>query len=230
MMEVELPTAREDVDQLWAASRASLKHKPPEEKEKRDAATKQADHDRNSRTNVVLAWVGSNMYVLFYFYVTFFCKLLITRLIRLMIIVFTSTAFSEWVAKHVTQEGNAAFNPYLTFLFYALCVPLSFLLAELNTQMTITVLVYQLSVSLAHSSICSCDSSASSSLTPPQRPCQPFLTLSTACCSSLYVNSNLICTVTYAYPPPPLASRSCQGVTLCCRALILFSTRNGFCL
>ena len=62
-MEVEIPTAREDVDQLWAASRAALKHKPAEEKEHRDSATKQADHDRNSRTNVVLAWVGSNMYV-----------------------------------------------------------------------------------------------------------------------------------------------------------------------
>lgn len=62
-MEVEIPTAREDVDQLWAASRAALQHKPPEEKQHRDSATKQADHDRNSRTNVVLVWVGSNMYV-----------------------------------------------------------------------------------------------------------------------------------------------------------------------
>lgn len=64
LMEVELPTAREDVDQLWNASRYALSVKPPEEKEHRDAATKQADHDRNSRTNVVLAWVGTNMYVL----------------------------------------------------------------------------------------------------------------------------------------------------------------------
>ena len=63
MIEVELPNAREDVDSVWAASRSSLAHKPPPEKEHRDAATKQADHDRNSRTNVVLAWVGSNMYV-----------------------------------------------------------------------------------------------------------------------------------------------------------------------
>jgi len=97
-MEVEIPTAREDVDQLWAASRAALKHKPPEEKEHRDSATKQADHDRNSRTNVVLAWVGSNM---------------------LMIIVFTSSAFSDWVQTHVTKAGGTAFNPYLTFLFFA---------------------------------------------------------------------------------------------------------------
>ena len=63
LYEVELPTAREDVDQLWTASRSALSMKPPAEKEHRDAATKQADHDRNSRTNVVLAWVGTNMYV-----------------------------------------------------------------------------------------------------------------------------------------------------------------------
>lgn len=63
VMEVELPTAREDVDQVWNASRQALSHKPPQEKEHRDAATKQADHDRNSRTNVVLAWVGTNMCV-----------------------------------------------------------------------------------------------------------------------------------------------------------------------
>jgi len=60
-MEVELPTAREDVDQLWTASRAALKMRPPQEKERRDAQTKQADHDRNSRTNVVITWVGTNM-------------------------------------------------------------------------------------------------------------------------------------------------------------------------
>ncbi|PFH52304.1 glycosyltransferase family 2 protein [Amanita thiersii Skay4041] len=98
VMEVELPTAREDVDQLWSAARASLKVKPPEEKEHRDAATKQADHDRNSRTNVVLAWVGSNM---------------------VLIIIFTSTAFLEWVAEHVNVVGQSKFNPYLSFLFYA---------------------------------------------------------------------------------------------------------------
>lgn len=63
VLEVEVPTAREDVDQLWNASRYALSVKPAEEKEHRDAATKQADHDRNSRTNVVLAWVGTNMCV-----------------------------------------------------------------------------------------------------------------------------------------------------------------------
>lgn len=62
-MEVEVPTAREDVDRLWTASQAALAMKPPEVKEHRDAETKQADRDRNSRTNVVLAWVGTNMCV-----------------------------------------------------------------------------------------------------------------------------------------------------------------------
>jgi len=98
MMEVEIPTAREDVDQLWAASRASLRIPPPEQKEHRDAATKQTDHDRNSRTNVVLAWVGTNM---------------------LMIVAFTSTAFSNFVASYV-KSGDSTFNPYLQFLFFAL--------------------------------------------------------------------------------------------------------------
>ncbi|KAF8640859.1 hypothetical protein AX17_000507 [Amanita inopinata Kibby_2008] len=98
VMEVELPTAREDVDRLWAASRAALKVKAPEVKEHRDAATKQADHDRNSRTNVVLAWVGSNM---------------------VLIVVFTSNAFLDWVSQHVNGGEHSKFNPYLSFLFYA---------------------------------------------------------------------------------------------------------------
>ncbi|TFK56805.1 chitin synthase 2 [Heliocybe sulcata] len=99
MMELELPSAREDVDQLWAASRSALRYKPAEEKEHRDAATKQSDHDRNSRTNVVLAWVGTNM---------------------LMIVVFTSEAFLTWVNEHIETTADSTFNPYLTFLFFAL--------------------------------------------------------------------------------------------------------------
>lgn len=98
LMEVEVAN-REDVDQLWTAARASLRTKPVEEKQHRDAATKQADHDRNSRTNVVIAWVGTNM---------------------LMIVVFTSTLFTNWVKEHINTSNNNTFNPYLTFLFYAL--------------------------------------------------------------------------------------------------------------
>ncbi|THH33138.1 hypothetical protein EUX98_g1034 [Antrodiella citrinella] len=99
VLEMELPAAREDVDQLWVASRSALGVKPPEEKEHRDAATKQADHDRNSRTNVVLAWTGTNM---------------------IMILVFTSTAFNNWIQQHVEVSSDTTFNPYLTFLFWAM--------------------------------------------------------------------------------------------------------------
>jgi len=99
LLEVEIPTAREDVDSMWAASRTSLRHPPPKEKEHRDAATKLADHDRNSRTNVVLTWVGTNM---------------------LMIVFFTSSAFTNWVSKHVAPAANTTFNPYLALLFVSL--------------------------------------------------------------------------------------------------------------
>jgi len=99
MMEVKIPTAKEDVDALWAASRAALRNKPPPEVEHRDAATKQSDHDRNTRTNVVLLWVGTNM---------------------AMILVFTSTSFVNWVANVSGTRGTGPFNPYLVFLFYSL--------------------------------------------------------------------------------------------------------------
>lgn len=99
VLEVELPTARDDVDQLWNASRYALSVKAPEEKEHRDAATKQADQDRNSRTNVVLAWVGTNM---------------------VMIVVFTSSIFTNWVENHLSSTEGASFNPYLSFLFICL--------------------------------------------------------------------------------------------------------------
>ena len=61
VLEIEVPTQREDAAKIWDAARSSLGRKPPAEKEHRDAETKQADHDRNSRTNVVLAWIGTNM-------------------------------------------------------------------------------------------------------------------------------------------------------------------------
>ncbi|QRV83038.1 chitin synthase [Ceratobasidium sp. AG-Ba] len=98
MMEVMVPTAKEDIDEMWAASRSVLRQKPAEVKEKRDAVTKQLDHDRNSRTNVVLVWTGTNM---------------------AMIIFFTSELFTE-LTKKWSSTATGVFNPYLSFLFYAL--------------------------------------------------------------------------------------------------------------
>jgi len=99
MLEVAIPSTREDVDSLWMESQAALRHKPVEEKQHRDAETKQQDHDRNSRTNVVLSWVGTNM---------------------TMIVIFTSSAFVKWISAHFNETTNSTFNPYLTFLFWAL--------------------------------------------------------------------------------------------------------------
>ncbi|KAF8326373.1 chitin synthase 2 [Cantharellus anzutake] len=98
VMEVEVITAKEDIDKLWKASQHSLRIPAPEEKQHRDAATKQSDHDRNSRTNVVLAWIGTNM---------------------IMVIAFTSQFFNDWAAKHFTSS-TGVINPYLIMLFYAL--------------------------------------------------------------------------------------------------------------
>jgi hypothetical protein len=58
---------------------------------------------------------------------------MLTLPFRLMIVVFTSKAFTEWAATHVQREGDTPFNPYLTFLFIALYVlPFS----ELRIQLT----------------------------------------------------------------------------------------------
>ncbi|CEL57272.1 chitin synthase [Rhizoctonia solani AG-1 IB] len=99
MAEVDLPTSKEDVDSLWAASRTALRNKPPETKEKRDAATKLMDADRNSRTNVVLLWMGTN---------------------AAMIIFFTSELFLDLTKKWADSSTGGVFNPYLSVLFYAL--------------------------------------------------------------------------------------------------------------
>jgi hypothetical protein len=41
---------------------------------------------------------------------------------RLMILVFTSTAFTNFVRNHVNITSDSTFNPYLTFLFFAMYV------------------------------------------------------------------------------------------------------------
>jgi hypothetical protein len=44
---------------------------------------------------------------------------LIALVYRVIILVFTSEAFLEWVRDNTTL-GGSAFNPYLSFLFFAL--------------------------------------------------------------------------------------------------------------
>ncbi|WVW85478.1 hypothetical protein I302_107516 [Kwoniella bestiolae CBS 10118] len=98
MAEVALPTKQEDVEALWQQARAELRVPATEKAEKRSAETKRADQDRNFRTNVVLLFLGSNM---------------------LVILLFTSSAFTTWVNTHFTSATQSTFNPYLTVIFYA---------------------------------------------------------------------------------------------------------------
>ena len=59
-MEVEVITEKEDIEQLWMADRISLYTLAPDEKQHPNAVRKQSDHDRNGRTNVLVAWIGTN--------------------------------------------------------------------------------------------------------------------------------------------------------------------------
>ncbi|BEJ10899.1 hypothetical protein CspHIS471_0103210 [Cutaneotrichosporon sp. HIS471] len=97
-LEVALPTRQEDVEALWQQARAEIRIPPKEVKEKRDATTKRSDSDRNFRTNVVLLFLGSNM---------------------IIILLFTSSAFTGWISQHFAETTSGAFNPYLTVIFYA---------------------------------------------------------------------------------------------------------------
>ncbi|KAL1405810.1 Chitin synthase, class 2 [Vanrija albida] len=98
MAEVALPTRQEDVEALWQQARSEMRIPPKEVKEKRSAETKRSDSDRNFRTNVVLLFLGSNM---------------------LIIMLFTSSAFTDWLGKHFVSATESAFNPYLTAIFYS---------------------------------------------------------------------------------------------------------------
>lgn len=49
-----------------------------------------------------------------------------------MIVVFTSSAFTTWVSDHIETSTDSNFNPYLTFLFFALYVSVSSMLSPLH--------------------------------------------------------------------------------------------------
>ncbi|AAW44688.1 hypothetical protein CNBG2250 [Cryptococcus deneoformans B-3501A] len=98
MAEVALPTKQEDVEALWQQARQELRVPVKEKTEKRSPETKRADEDRNFRTNVVLLFLGSNM---------------------LVILLFTSSTFTNWVNSHFVDATSSTFNPYLTVIFYA---------------------------------------------------------------------------------------------------------------
>ena len=60
-VEVDIPTKDEDIDQEYDRVLKILQKPRPEEKQKRDASTKQEDYYKSFRTRVVLAWLISNL-------------------------------------------------------------------------------------------------------------------------------------------------------------------------
>jgi chitin synthase len=96
VVDVEVPTSREDINNAYDNVLKELAVKPEVVKTKRDAATKREDYYRMFRTRLVLGWMFSNF---------------------LLVAVFTSSLFKEWYNKSIAA-GNA-FNPYLSVIFWS---------------------------------------------------------------------------------------------------------------
>jgi chitin synthase len=60
-VEVDVPSKDEDIDHEYDRVLKILAKPRPQEKQKRDASTKQEDYYKSFRTRVVLAWLISNL-------------------------------------------------------------------------------------------------------------------------------------------------------------------------
>ena len=99
VVEVKVTATADDAEELWRHYRQALSVPVKEVKAKRDKATKQEDHARNFRTNLVLIWIGTN---------------------ALVVIVFTSRWWTRFARRHL--QGNPEgplINPYQSFIFWA---------------------------------------------------------------------------------------------------------------
>lgn len=97
VMKVDVPTERDDINAAYDEILQSLRVKEQKVAQHRDASTKKEDYYRNFRTNLVLAWMFSNAF---------------------LIVFFTSQTWLNYVAKHYSH-GDKSINPYLTFVFWS---------------------------------------------------------------------------------------------------------------
>ncbi|KAI8816432.1 chitin synthase-domain-containing protein [Fimicolochytrium jonesii] len=99
VVSVEMPSERTDINASYDKFLKSLAQPRPDGKQKRDAKTKQEDHFKQYRTNLLLSWMFSN---------------------ALVIIVLTTPALAGKVMTGlgVTQRQED-FNPFLKFTFYS---------------------------------------------------------------------------------------------------------------
>ena len=102
MVDVKIPTSAEDAEELWSHYRQTLSQPTKEVEQKPDKATKQEDHVKNFRTNLVLIWMCTNAAV---------------------VIIFTSTWWNKYVRKHIyagaVRRGEPAINPFQTINFWS---------------------------------------------------------------------------------------------------------------
>ncbi|KAJ3139142.1 Chitin synthase, class 1 [Geranomyces variabilis] len=96
---VDLPQDDQEALNLrYQETLETLVRKPEKAHEGRDAKTKLDDYFRLYRTRVVLSWIISNV---------------------LLIIIFTTSSFTDVLYAHVQDKGKGAVNPYLAFLFWS---------------------------------------------------------------------------------------------------------------
>ena len=97
-VEVEVPEDHSDVNANYETFIKHLRQPRPNEKQSRDAKTKQEDYFRAFRTRVVLFWIFSN---------------------ALLIIMLTTDTITSQLFQFLGITINNGFNPYLKFIFYS---------------------------------------------------------------------------------------------------------------
>ncbi|CAG8693238.1 15414_t:CDS:2, partial [Dentiscutata heterogama] len=95
MFKVDVPTERDDINAAYDKITNELRVKVHKEKQHRDVATKKDDYYKLFRTNLVLAWMFSNGF---------------------LILLFTSNTWQRYVN---SISPDSAYNPYLTFVFWS---------------------------------------------------------------------------------------------------------------
>src|SRR5690606_5984672 len=98
MVELEVPTEKEDINALYDEMLRDLAVRPAAVKQKRDAKTKKDDYYKLFRTRLVLTWMFSN---------------------ALLIVWMTSDYWEDYVNRTWNKDSDIMFNPYLTMIFWS---------------------------------------------------------------------------------------------------------------
>lgn len=102
MVELSIPTAPDDIDELWLEMRKDISTPFVAKHQKRSIDEKQADHFATIRTNTLLAYLGINM---------------------ALVIFFTSTWWTNFLQAQSSNNSNVpTVNYYMVAIFWAVAV------------------------------------------------------------------------------------------------------------